>query len=78
MRWQEEVTLTTYEMQWTIRYFGHKMKNWSSIGDRLDKDIPRNAGALAYAKRKYSMWEKLSSKSDRTFGVINSAYKSPI
>ena len=26
MRWQEEVTLTTYEMQWTVRFFLHKSK----------------------------------------------------
>ena len=28
MRWQEEVTLTGYEMQWTVRYFLHMSHKW--------------------------------------------------
>jgi hypothetical protein len=29
MRWREEVTLTGYEMQWTVRYFSHMREKWS-------------------------------------------------
>jgi hypothetical protein len=70
MRWQEQVTLTTYEMQWTVRYFSHKSKGWA-------EGAGTGAGALAYAKRKQSMWEQLSINSDRIFKVLNPAYKSP-
>ena len=28
MRWREQVTLTTYEMQWTVAYFRHISKKW--------------------------------------------------
>jgi hypothetical protein len=28
MRWREQVTLTTYEMQWTVAYFRHMSKKW--------------------------------------------------
>jgi hypothetical protein len=28
MRWQEEVTLNGYEMQWTVRYFRHMSTKW--------------------------------------------------
>jgi hypothetical protein len=28
MRWQEEVTLTSYEMQWTVRYFLYMSRKW--------------------------------------------------
>ena len=28
MRWQEEVTLTGYEMQWTVRYFLYMSRKW--------------------------------------------------
>jgi hypothetical protein len=28
MRWQEEVTLTSYEMQWTVRYFRYRSQTW--------------------------------------------------
>ena len=74
MRWQEEVTLTTYEMQWTVRYFAYRSKNWS----RGAEHISTSAGALAYAKRKQSSWEHLTRKSDRTFSAINNAYQSPL
>jgi hypothetical protein len=28
MRWQEEVTLNGYEMEWTVRYFLHMSCKW--------------------------------------------------
>jgi hypothetical protein len=28
MRWREEVTLTTYEMNWTVSYFRHMCNKW--------------------------------------------------
>lgn len=28
MRWQEEVTLTSYEMQWTVKYFHYRSQTW--------------------------------------------------
>jgi hypothetical protein len=28
MRWQEQVTVTTYEMQWTVRYFLYLSQKW--------------------------------------------------
>jgi hypothetical protein len=28
MRWQEQVTITTYEMQWTVRYFLYVSQKW--------------------------------------------------
>ena len=28
MRWQEELTLTGYEMQWTVRYFLYMSRKW--------------------------------------------------
>jgi hypothetical protein len=85
MRWQEEVTLTTYEMQWTVRYFSSKAKMWAdmlekgddSIDVGADADFGAGAGAMAYAKRKKSIWELLSLKSDRSFTLLNKAYKSP-
>ena len=84
MRWQEEVTLTTYEMQWTVRYFAYKSKYWGKTQDTTSEhcsgnaDVGAGAGAVAYAKRKEATWEQLSLKSDRTFTIINSAYKSPL
>jgi len=91
MRWGEEVILTTYEMQWSVRYFIHKSKFWAENNtlpgisvDQLDpinlnfSGAENNAGALAYAKRKQSIWYQLALKADRTFKTINNAYKSPL
>ena len=78
MRWQEEVTLTTYEMQWTVRYFIYKSKKWSMMVDDDAEQLESSAGALAYARRKESKWLLLSRKSDRSFKIINNAYKSPL
>lgn len=87
MRWQEEVTLSTYEMQWTVRYFSHKSKYWSDAFNKraehnLSPDsstIPEdNAGALSYSMRKQSSWDQLANKSDRRFKIVNNAYISPL
>jgi hypothetical protein len=76
MRWQEEVTLTTYEMQWTVRYFTHKSKFWSDVLSTPAQPI--SPGAIAYSKRKHSTWNHLALKSDKTFKIFNNAYKSPL
>lgn len=79
MRWQEEVTLTTYEMQWTVRYFTNKSKFWSDdLRSPAYTSSTDNAGFLAYSKRKHSTWDQLALKSDRTFKIFNNAYKSPL
>lgn len=78
MRWQEEITLITYEMQWTVRYFAYKSKNWSEIARLSAADFSPSAGALAYAKRKMSSWQTHCVKTDRIFTIINNAYKSPL
>jgi len=107
MRWQEEVTLTSYEMQWTVRYFGYMSRKWvipsgvpigssrigssriGSSGDSIafstggstgtDFLSPKNhsAGAIAYSKRKQSLWEDLMKKADNIFRSTNPAYQSP-
>ena len=105
MRWQEEVTLNTYEMQWTVRYFRHMNIKWT-IPDRpgnknpgsnpdsypgpgpgLDSqsfapnDYPPSIlsdGAIAYWKRKQSVWEHMMLKADSIFSTTNSAYQSPL
>jgi hypothetical protein len=78
MRWQEEVTLITYEMQWTARYFAFKSKTWSELANSSADQILVNAGSLAYAKRKQSTWRNHCIKTDRIFTLINNAYKSPL
>jgi hypothetical protein len=80
MRWQEEVTLTSYEMQWTVRFFYHKNRNWADMVGITASDTGHSlsAGAMAYALRKQAMWEQLAVRADRTFALLNNAYKSPL
>jgi hypothetical protein len=77
MRWQEEVSLTTNEMQWTVNFFSNNSRKWSNLQD-TSLNAGAGAGAVAYAKRKQWTWEQLRLKSDRTFRVFNKAYKSPL
>ncbi|KAF8806062.1 hypothetical protein BYT27DRAFT_7102812 [Phlegmacium glaucopus] len=71
-RWQEEVSLTGYEMQWTVRYFSFQSRSWAGVADATG-----NAGHVTYAKRKRAMWEQLRVKADRIFRLLIDAYKSP-
>jgi hypothetical protein len=86
-RWQEEVTLTSYEMQWTVRYFVYMSRNWvlhsrTSFGSGTGGagTIPGNltTGAIAYHKRKRAVWEDLTKKADGIFRRSNPAYQSPL
>ena len=88
MRWAEEVTLTSYEMQWTVRYFTQKSKSWAEIQNTLSGKVSSTdinltevrdyTGQLAYAKRKNATWFQLALKSDKAFKILNKAYKSPL
>jgi hypothetical protein len=71
MRWQEEVTLTTYEMQWTVAFFVYNSRKWGS-------HVGGSSGAVAYANRKHAMWRDQGLSADRIFRLLNKAYKSPL
>ncbi|KAF8799289.1 hypothetical protein BYT27DRAFT_7121086, partial [Phlegmacium glaucopus] len=71
-RWQEEVSLTGYKMQWTVRYFSFQSQSWAGVADATG-----NAGHVTYAKQKRAMWEQLRVKADRIFRLLIDAYKSP-
>ena len=93
MRWKEEVTLTGYEMQWTIRFFSFMSKKWilptvvspplgrgSLLSDTgPDPRIPNlSIGAIAYWKRKRATWDGLVKKADTIFKRSHPAYESPL
>jgi hypothetical protein len=71
MRWEEEVKLTTYEMQWTVAFFGYNSHKWV-------REVGSSAGAVAYANRKRVMWQNQAFSADRTFRLLNNDYKSPL
>jgi hypothetical protein len=72
-RWQEELTLTGYEMQWTVRYFHHQAGTWEKWGiQAADADKP---GAAAYAARKVVMWTQLRNDAERRFTRTSGTYE---
>ena len=86
MRWQEEVTLTGYEMQWTVRHFLFMSRKWAlpsgpsskAQGSSSGTGTGLTAGAIAYWNRKRAVWLQLTFKADNTFKVWNPAYDSPL
>lgn len=70
-RWQEELTLIRYEMEWTTRYFLHRAETWQTqLGE---KDL--HAGPIAYAARQAAQWGDMALDAERAFRVINRDYK---
>ena len=76
MRWQEEVTLITYEMHWAVRFFARKSQIWANAGEK--SGLPVKASHATYAERQNDMWKQIAIRANRTFSYINSAYKSPL
>jgi hypothetical protein len=58
MRWHEEVTLITYEMQWAIRFFSWKSLKWANPSDK--SGLPVKAGHAAYAEHQNDMWKQIA------------------
>jgi hypothetical protein len=72
-RWEEELLLNKYEMQWTIKYFLHQAGQWQ---DRFH--IAENAGPKAYAARQSSQWRYWALEADGMFRSANSEYISMV
>lgn len=83
MRWQEEVTLISYEMQWTVRYFLYKSREWAVRLPALAQTVSPTIGpdptlgAVAYIRCKQAMWHDLAEKGNKIFTAVNNAYISP-
>lgn len=68
-RWREEFVLTTYEMEWTVRYFLGQLDLW--ISRNRDAKINGLDGAAAYASRKMLMWMTMAHDAEAKFISIN-------
>jgi hypothetical protein len=74
MRWEEELILLNYEMQWTMRFFKTKSDKWKLGADT--EDI--SSGPKAYALRQEFRWKGMAVQSDRIFKNTSIDYMSPI
>lgn len=80
-RWQEQLTLTTYEMQWSVRYFGYMSRKWIipiGLATHSSSESELGTGAIAYRKRKQAAWGDLMIKADSIFARCNKTYDSPL
>jgi hypothetical protein len=73
-RWEEELILVQYEMEWTTRSFLHKAREWQNRFEEPNID----PGPKAYAARQSSQWRRMACDADRLFRSTNADYKSLI
>src|SRR6201999_682048 len=77
LRWQEELLLVTYEMQWVVRYFMHQSRMWNERA-RVSAGAGRHPGVIAYAYRHQSIWDQRTHRADQTFRDMNPQNKAPL
>ena len=73
-RWEEELLIVKYEMEWTTRSFLHKAREWQ---DRFENDNV-DPGPKAYAARQSAQWMHMALDVDWLFRSQNLEYKSLI
>lgn len=76
LRWEEEVILVGYEMQWTVRFFVHKQEVWERR--RVMANGNQATGPAAYAARKAAMWGWMAQDANHSFIRANSGYITPL
>jgi len=72
-RWHEEEILVEYEMQWTVRYFLYKCREWEA-----GRDKAAVAGARVYAVRQARRWRQYAEAADNLFSRTTGHYLSPL
>ena len=73
-RWEEELLLVKYEMDWTTRSFLYKAGEWQDRFEEPNVD----PGPKAYAARQSSQWRRIACDADQLFKSANADYTSPI
>ncbi|KAF9531675.1 hypothetical protein CPB83DRAFT_891565 [Crepidotus variabilis] len=70
-RWKEEVLLTRYEMEWTVRFFMYTANLWAS---QRDQQLPSAPSHIAYAEEQLAIFNQLGKIAEHRFSVVNSHY----
>lgn len=71
-RWNEELKLVEYEMQWTARFYMNQATIWDERAANASRDGA--GGAVAYAHKKAAMWRDIMKEAERLFVKINTKY----
>jgi hypothetical protein len=66
-RWEEEHNLVRNEMQWTIKYFQHRERQWEQRRSAIANDASGAAGLRCYAAKQAGLWRRFKEKATATF-----------
>ena len=69
-RWQEELILLKYEMEWTTRFFLHSGCKWQT----LLKEIGLEPGPRSYVAQQAAQWLTLAADAEHLFVQVNQEY----
>jgi hypothetical protein len=69
-RWNEEVILLQYEMEWAVRYFLHHSHQWRVRAQAAEV----TAGQAAYGFRQAASWQSLAGRAEAQFSKSNKEY----
>lgn len=64
-RWQEEMTLTSNEMSWTLASFEHRARRWREYSD--SSKLAGKFGHEYYANRQESTWKTFAENATQSF-----------
>ena len=70
-RWEEELTLVKYEMEWTARFFGYRANQWQKRF--LQADL--QSGPKAYVAQQAAQWSQMASNAHQLFEKVNGDYQ---
>ena len=75
-RWEEELAITTHEMEWTTRYFLAKANQWTLLRDRAlaGGDMDHRSGHVCYAERQRSMWCDFAVHAQSRYKIVNPGF----
>lgn len=68
-RWKEEYNMVRHEMEWTVKYFQYREKEWQERRKAIKDDSTGAAGLQAYASKQAGLWRTFSEKAMARFRV---------
>lgn len=70
-RWQEEVKICGFEMEWVVRWFMHMASTWATY---CDSPNAVGVGLREYANGVITYWDELGRVAERNFVAANPAF----
>ena len=68
-RWEEEHKLVRHEMEWTVKYFQYREKEWQERRLAVTDDMVGAMGLRCYASKQGRVWRTFSENAMGRFRV---------